>query len=336
MLTFAQGRGLVAQNVVRGVRIKVDKRDAETGPLRAGVDFPTMGELNKLIENSAGRWRPFIVTAIFTGMRLSELRGLSWDGVDLEKGQIHIRQRADGWGKIGPMKTRAGKRDIPIAPIVVNTLKQWQSECPRVNGASCSRTPSATSKRCRIFMRDFGCRCRTNADLLTTASHVTASTCYVMLPPAYSSNTLAGHQAAANRYGSRINHDDLRPLRASVRRRYGRSRRYGEDRSCRKGSVVQLSGSIPRCRHAPVSQCGNSPNCWRWGQSRRGHNHSSPALRMAPAHKGHRSDNTLGHSHMAHSDRRRPAPTRATLQLLGSPLRTETLSRSLSIFDARL
>jgi integrase len=97
MLTFAQGRGLVAQNVVRGVRIKVDKRDAETGPLRAGVDFPTMGELNKLIENSAGRWRPFIVTAIFTGMRLSELRGLSWDGVDLEKGQIHIRQRADGW-----------------------------------------------------------------------------------------------------------------------------------------------------------------------------------------------------------------------------------------------
>src|SRR5262249_36572292 len=95
MLTFAQGRGLVAQNVARGVRIKADSREAGTGPLRAGVDFPTMGELNALIENCAGRWRPFIITAILTGMRLSELRGLHWTDVDLEAGQIHVRQRAD-------------------------------------------------------------------------------------------------------------------------------------------------------------------------------------------------------------------------------------------------
>jgi hypothetical protein len=63
MLTFAQGRGLVAQNVARGVRIKADNREATSGPLRAGVDFPTMAELNVLIENSTGRWRPFIITA---------------------------------------------------------------------------------------------------------------------------------------------------------------------------------------------------------------------------------------------------------------------------------
>jgi len=131
MLTFAQGRGLVAQNVARGVRIKVDNREAETGPVRAGVDFPTMAELNALIENSGGRWRPFIVTAIFTGMRLSELRGLSWNDVDLDKGLIHVRQRATAWGKLGAPKSKAGKRDIPLAPLVVNTLKQWQPECPK-------------------------------------------------------------------------------------------------------------------------------------------------------------------------------------------------------------
>src|SRR5262245_8001402 len=33
MLTFAQRRGLVAQNVARGVRIKTDSRDASRGPL---------------------------------------------------------------------------------------------------------------------------------------------------------------------------------------------------------------------------------------------------------------------------------------------------------------
>ena len=131
MLSFAQGRGLVAQNVARGVRIKLDKRETTGGPLRAGVDFPTMAELNTLIENSTGRWRPFIITAIFTGMRLSELRGLRWNDVDLEAGQIHVRQRADAWLKIGPTKSKAGMRDIPLAPMVVNTLKQWQIDCPK-------------------------------------------------------------------------------------------------------------------------------------------------------------------------------------------------------------
>lgn len=70
-----------------------------------------------------------IITAIFTG-EASELRGLPWGDVDLETGQIHVRQRADNFGKIGPTKSKAGKRDIPLAPLVINTLKQWQAECP--------------------------------------------------------------------------------------------------------------------------------------------------------------------------------------------------------------
>jgi integrase len=131
MLTFAQGRGLVAQNVARGVRIKMDDRDSATGPLRAGVDFPSQPELNLLIDNAPVRWRPFIITAIFTGMRLSELRGLRWADIDLDAGVIHVRQRADQWGNMGPPKTRAGKRDIPLAPIVVNALRQWQPDSPK-------------------------------------------------------------------------------------------------------------------------------------------------------------------------------------------------------------
>ena len=131
MLSFAQGRGLVAQNVARGVRIKSDTRESSRGPLRAGVDFPTMAELNALIENSSACRRPFIATAIFTGMRLSELRGLSWSDVDLDSGVIHVRQRADAWGRIGPPKSKSGKRDIPLAPIVLNTLKQWRIVCPK-------------------------------------------------------------------------------------------------------------------------------------------------------------------------------------------------------------
>jgi integrase len=132
MLSYAQGHGpLVAQNVARGVKIKKDEREEATGPVRAGVDFPSMPELNQLIENSTGRWRPLIVTAIFTGMRASELRGLPWRDVDLDAGVVHVRQRADKGGNIGPPKSKRGKRDIPLPPIVVNALRQWQSECPK-------------------------------------------------------------------------------------------------------------------------------------------------------------------------------------------------------------
>jgi integrase len=63
-------------------------------------------------------------------MRLGELRGLRWSDVDLDAGQIHVRQRASQWMEIGPPKPKAGKHDIPLAPIVVNTLRQWRVACP--------------------------------------------------------------------------------------------------------------------------------------------------------------------------------------------------------------
>jgi integrase len=138
-IKFAQGRGYVAQNVALGVKIKTDARETAKGPLRAGVDFPTMAELNALIDNSRGRLRPFIVTAIFTGMRLSELRGLRWSDVDLDAGVIHVRQRANAWGTMGPPKSKAGKRDIPLAPIVVNTLRSWRSHGELVFGTRSDR-----------------------------------------------------------------------------------------------------------------------------------------------------------------------------------------------------
>jgi integrase len=130
-LGFAKGRGLVAQNVATGIKVKSDDRHKATGKqLRAGRDFPTKGALKTIIDRAPERWRPYILTAIFTGMRASELRGLHWGDVDLESGNVHVRQRADAWGTIGSPKSAAGTRDIPLVPMVVNTLKQWKLACP--------------------------------------------------------------------------------------------------------------------------------------------------------------------------------------------------------------
>jgi integrase len=64
--------------------------------------------------------------AIFTGLRASEIRGLRWVDVDLERNELHVRQRADIFGTLGAPKSKAGRRDIPLSPIVVNTLREWK------------------------------------------------------------------------------------------------------------------------------------------------------------------------------------------------------------------
>jgi integrase len=147
-IAHAQARGLVAQNVAAGVKIKASERDVSTGPLRAGVDFPSKAELKALIDHAPERWRPLIVTAIFTGMRISELRGLSWRDVDLGRSVIHVRQRADAWRKIGAPKSRAGKRDIPLAPLVLNTLREWKLRCPK--GELELVFPNSVGKPCTV------------------------------------------------------------------------------------------------------------------------------------------------------------------------------------------
>jgi integrase len=124
-LTLAKGRGLVAQNVATGVKIRSSDRH-RGGPVKAGKDFPTKQELKLLIDRAPDQWRAFIITSIFTGMRASELRGLTWSNVNLDSGTIHVSQRADKWGTIGSPKSWAGKRDIPLVPLAVNTLRQWK------------------------------------------------------------------------------------------------------------------------------------------------------------------------------------------------------------------
>ena len=65
-----------------------------------------------------------VLTAIFTGLRASELRGLRWHDVDLKRGELHVRQRADRYGKIGRPKSEAGERTVPLPPMVVVALRE--------------------------------------------------------------------------------------------------------------------------------------------------------------------------------------------------------------------
>jgi len=51
--------------------------------------------------------------------------------VDLDAKVLRVRQRADAFNVIGVPKSRAGWREIPLSPLVVNTLREWRVACPK-------------------------------------------------------------------------------------------------------------------------------------------------------------------------------------------------------------
>lgn len=129
LLSDAKRRGNVAQNVALDVSISPDKRGKSK--LKVGVDIPRPDEIKAIVGKLNGPRRPLILTAIFTGLRASELRGLRWADVDLKRSELHVRQRADRYNAIGAPKSESGERTIPLGPLVLNTLREWKLAYPR-------------------------------------------------------------------------------------------------------------------------------------------------------------------------------------------------------------
>jgi integrase len=129
ILADAGERGLAMRNPVRDIKGSRKGRDRrqekrQQGKLEVGVDIPTREEIKALVAAIDGSWKPLLVTAVFTGMRSSELRGLRWQDVNFKKGEISVHQRADQFKAIGPTKSEAGVRTIPVPPIVISALKE--------------------------------------------------------------------------------------------------------------------------------------------------------------------------------------------------------------------
>jgi integrase len=69
------------------------------------------------------------------GTRPSELLGLLWDAVDFEANVISIRRIQLKDGSLSEMtKTAAGRRDVPMSPMLREMLLAWRVRCPRKDG----------------------------------------------------------------------------------------------------------------------------------------------------------------------------------------------------------
>lgn len=133
ILGEAQSSGQVSRNVVREEiienashtkrRRRVEKRNEKA--IKEGVDFPTKDELKRMLAVEH-RCHALVVTVVFSGLRASELRGLTWDCVDLDRGIIRVEKRADRWNQMGAPKSRSARREVKIPPYAVNTLRRWR------------------------------------------------------------------------------------------------------------------------------------------------------------------------------------------------------------------
>ncbi|MER9921624.1 site-specific integrase [Mesorhizobium sp. M0048] len=139
IISEAQERGHSVRNAVREMSQRRKGKEARhaarrKAKLKIGVDIPSPAEVQSiLVELSKpnAAYRELIITAIFTGMRASELRGLRWTDVDLKHKKIHVTQRADANNEIGRPKSEAGERTIPMFDYVANTLTHWKTRCPK-------------------------------------------------------------------------------------------------------------------------------------------------------------------------------------------------------------
>lgn len=84
-------------------------------------------EVALLIDHAPPNYRTLILTAVYTGMRQSELLGLRWEDIDFDAGTIHVSAPAltgdEGEARAGSCpETDAGERHIDIAPALAREL----------------------------------------------------------------------------------------------------------------------------------------------------------------------------------------------------------------------
>lgn len=122
-LTRAMREELVTRNVARLVELP-GEQPKEITPW-------TPQEAGRFLAAAASdrHFAAYLLLMLF-GLRRGEMLGLRWSDVDWANGQIHIRQQLQQIGgelQVGPVKTHAGKRDLPLIPLARSVLAQQQA-----------------------------------------------------------------------------------------------------------------------------------------------------------------------------------------------------------------
>jgi integrase len=117
-LEFAISQDWIAMNAAHGVKV--------IGPRGEGsrkITPPSKTQLRILVEAAPDDFRLMLIFAASTGARAGEQWAARWLDLDLEKSELRISHRVDAYGEVGPPKTAAGMRTVPLSAQLVSMLK---------------------------------------------------------------------------------------------------------------------------------------------------------------------------------------------------------------------
>jgi integrase len=95
--TQAQRDGIVSENpaaLVKGVKGTIGEAQRRAFTIR---------ELEQILEAANDEWRGIILAGLYTGQRLGDLATLTWENVDLEKGEVKLVTGKTGRQQIIPL-----------------------------------------------------------------------------------------------------------------------------------------------------------------------------------------------------------------------------------------
>lgn len=108
----------------------ISKLDRSERPHASRQERPVLNrdQIHRLLEAAQPQYRTLIATAIFTGLRQSELLGLHWRDIDFDNQVIHVRGALDRQQQEVPPKTENALRDVILMPALAKLLRQHQRE----------------------------------------------------------------------------------------------------------------------------------------------------------------------------------------------------------------
>jgi integrase len=122
-LATAVREGLIRSNPARDVDLphRPTAEDSEAEEIRA----MSREELATLLALIPGDWQTFFRFLAATGLRVSEAIALQWHHLELDGGAAHVKvRRAIVRGRVGPPKSRHGRREVPLDHSQVVALRE--------------------------------------------------------------------------------------------------------------------------------------------------------------------------------------------------------------------
>jgi integrase len=95
---------------------------------RSTPNVLTPAEIKALLNGSDLRERTLVLLVASTGLRQSELFAVKWGDIDFAQKTMNVT-RSIVYGVVGPCKTEASQKPVPVHPTVLQTLSEWKQVC---------------------------------------------------------------------------------------------------------------------------------------------------------------------------------------------------------------